>query len=40
MMRLVEPHHHHTGVDIPEIAFVVFCLIAVVLMMGLALNRD
>jgi hypothetical protein len=40
MMRLAEPHHHHTGVDIPEIVFVVFCFIAIVLMMGLVLKRD
>ena len=40
MMRLAEPHHHNTGFDIPEIAIVVFCFIAVVLMMGLVLKKD
>jgi len=40
MMRLAEPHHHHTGFNIPEIAFVIFCFVAIVLMMGLAFKRD
>ncbi len=40
MMRLAEPHHHNIGADMPEIAIVVFCFIAIVLMMGLVLKRD
>ena len=40
IMRLAEHHHHHIGVDTPELALLVFCFIAIVLMMGLVLKRD
>jgi hypothetical protein len=40
MMRLAEPPHQHTGANIPEIEFVVFCFIAILLMMWLVLERD
>jgi len=40
MMRLAEHYHHHTGIDTPEIALVVFCFIAIVLMTGLVLKKD
>ena len=40
MMRLAEPHQHHTGVDTPELALIVFFIIIIVLMTGLVLNKD